>query len=163
MSILDIARASGGTDCEIPTLELSCPAWSESIFICAGFEDQIFTLEDGRTVTFTAAGLDVSLPKRDNSGSQSLGIAIDNVTGVAQQRIDEAKAANSRITITMRLYLESDPGAPAERPVVMPARTAEMKGVTLQLTGGYFDLINAAWPRRRFTLAEFPGLRYLAQ
>lgn len=163
MSILDIARASGGTDCEIPTLELSCPAWNESIFICAGFYDQVFTLEDGRTVKFQASGLDVSLPKRDNSGAQSLGIAIDNVNGIAQERIDQAKAAQARITLTMRIYMESDPGAPAERPVVMPARTAQMEDVSIQLTGGYFDLINAAWPRRRFTLAEFPGIRYLSQ
>lgn len=63
----------------------------------------------------------------------------------------------------MRIYMESDPGAPAERPVVMPARTAQMEDVSIQLTGGYFDLINAAWPRRRFTLAEFPGIRYLSQ
>lgn len=163
MSILDIARASGGTDCEIPTLELSCPAWADSLFICAGFDNQVFTLEDGRVVTFMASGLDVSLPKRDNSGAQSLGIAVDNVRGTAQQLIDQAKVAGARITLTMRLYLESDPGAPAERPIVMPARTAEMSETTVQLTGGYFDLINAAWPRRRFTLAEFPGLRYLGQ
>lgn len=163
MSILDIARASGGDDCEIPTLELSCSAWTESVFICAGFYNQTFTLEDGRVVTFLASGLDVSLPKRDNSGAQSLGIAIDNVLGTAQVLIDQAKAAGARITLTMRLYLESDPGAPAERPIVMPARTAEMSEGTIQLSGGYFDLINAAWPRRRFTLAEFPGLRYLAQ
>lgn len=160
-SILDIVRASGGTDVIIPTLELTCPAWAESVFICAGFEDQVCTDENGRAVTFLAAGIDVALPKNDNSGGQRLNIAIDNVRGDAQARIDEARVPGARITVIYRTYLESDLSAPAEKPFTMTALSANMDGPTVRITAGYFDLTNTAWPRDRYTADFAPGLKYL--
>nr|WP_232014204.1 DUF1833 family protein [Pseudomonas aeruginosa] len=62
-----------------------------------------------------ASGIDVSIPKRDNSGNQSVGFAIDNVMGIAQQRINEAIDAGETITLVLRIYLDTDLSAPAER------------------------------------------------
>lgn len=114
MNPLDILRSSGGTDVEIPTIELSSSAWADSIFVCAGYFDQTFTLEDSRVITFQATGMDATLPKKDNQGSQVLGVAIDSVRGEAQRRLDAAKAAGAKVTMTYRLYLDSDHSAPAE-------------------------------------------------
>lgn len=161
MSILDIVRASGGPDVEIPTLELTCPAWAASVFICAGFDDQVCTLEDGRTVTFQAAGLDVSLPKKSNDGGQSLGVAIDNVRGDAQALVDQAKDAQALITLTYRSFLDSDHSAPADKPIRMQVLSVSIEGPKVQFTAGYFDLINTAWPRDRYTVDFAPGLAYL--
>lgn len=82
MTILEQVYASGG-DVIIPTLELTCDAWAEPVLICAGFEDQTCVTEDARTLTFIAAGIDVALPKRSNSGGQTLTFAIDNITAAA--------------------------------------------------------------------------------
>jgi hypothetical protein len=161
MSILDIVRASGGDDVYIPTLELRCPAWAASVFICAGFFDEVFTLEDGRTVTFTATGLDVTLPKKSNDAGQQLTVAIDNVLGDAQLLIDQAKDAQEVITLVYRAYLDSDHSAPAERPLQMSVLSASIEGPTIQFTAGYFDLINTAWPRRRYTANFAPGIKYI--
>lgn len=160
-TILDIVRASGGTDCIIPTLELTCPVWAASVFICAGFEDQTCGTEDGRTVTFLASGLDVSLPKKNNDGGQSLSIAIDNVRGDAQALIDQANDAGAKVSLIYRTYLESDLSAPAEPPFRMTLLSAKMDGPTVHISAGYFDLINNAWPRDRYTTTFAPGLRYL--
>jgi hypothetical protein len=160
-TILDIFRASAGKDVIIPTLELSCPAWSESIFICAGFSNLTAIDESGRVLTFLASGMDVSLPKKNNEGGQSLGIAIDNVTGEAQSKIDLANAGGHKITLIYRTYLESDLSAPAERPMRMTALSASMNGATINTIGGYYDLINSAWPRDRYTAIFAPGLKYL--
>lgn len=158
--VLEILRNSGGTDVEIPTLELICSAWP-SVFICAGFRDTVGRLEDGRVVTFIASGLDVSLPKNNNDGAQTLGVAIDNVTGEAQRLVDAANAAATGIRLVYRTFLESDLTAPAEEPIQLDVLEVSIEGPTVSFTAGYFDLINAAWPRVRYTADFAPGLRYI--
>ena len=161
MNAIDIARASGGKDVEIPTLELSCSAWPESKYICGGFFDQVFTTENGQTFTFQAAGIDVALPKRGNDGAQTLGIAIDNVRGEAQQLLDLAKSAGAKVFITYRLYLDSDHSEPCERPMSMTMLSHTANGPTVELQAGYFNLILSAWPRRRYTPQFSPGVKYI--
>lgn len=161
MSVLDIVRASGGKDVVIPAVKLSCPAWASSMLVCAGFFDVTAGDENGQMVTYTACGLDVALPKKSNDGNQTFGMAVDNVRGDAQLLIDQAKEAQAEITTTLYLYLESDLSAPAEKPYVAKVLSANMEGPTVNLTLGYFDLINSAWPRDRYTLQFARGLAYL--
>lgn len=160
MTILEQVYASGG-DVLLNTLELSCAAWAESILLCDGFEDQACITEDGRAVTFIASGIAVALPSRGTSGGQTLAFAIDNVTGEAQQKIDTALEAEERIILTYRCYLASDKSAPAEAPYRMTVLSGQIKGPSVQVEAGYYDLINAAWPRDLYTTDFAPGLKYL--
>jgi hypothetical protein len=160
MSVLEQVYASGG-DVLLSTLELSCSAWAEPILLCDGFEDQACITEDGRAVTFIASGIAVALPARGTSGGQTLTFAIDNVTGEAQQKVDAALEAEERIILTYRCYLASDKSAPAEAPYRMTVLDGEINGSTVQVEAGYYDLINAAWPRDRYTTEFAPGLKYL--
>lgn len=159
MSILETVYASGG-DIVIHTLELSCAAWAAPIFLCNGFEDHTCTDEDGRTVTFTASGISIALPKKDNSGDQSLTFAIDNVTGEAQALIDAAIESNERITLTYRPFLASDKSTPADPPYRMTVLPGSTQGVSVQIRAGFFDALNTAWPRDRYTATFAPGLKY---
>ncbi len=161
MTILERVYASGGPEVAIATLELSCDAWDDSLFLCQGFEDQVFTTEDARTVTFQAAGIDVAIPKRDNSGAQEVGFAIDNVTGEAQQRIDAALDAGAKVFLTLRIFLDTDRSAPAEPPYRMVVKSGKCSAATLEVTAGYYDLINTAWPRDVYTTTFAPGLKYI--
>ena len=160
MSLIERVYASGG-DVIIDTLELTCPAWTEPVLICGGFEDVACTAEDGRSLQHIAAGIDVSLPKKSNSASQTLNFAIDNVLGEAQQKMDQAKAAGAPITQTYRRYLASDLSAPAEPPIRMKAFGAGIEGTTVQITAGYGDLINRAFPRDKLTTLNAPCMKYL--
>lgn len=161
MNPLDILRSSGGTDVEIPTIELTSSAWADSLYLCAGFFDQVLTLETGQVVTFQASGLDATLPKKDNQGTQVLGVAIDNVRGEAQRRLDAAKAVSAKVFMTYRLYLESDPSAPAERPMTLEVLSFSAQGPTVELQGGYFNMVGSAWPRFRYTSDFAPGIKYI--
>ncbi|MHC9284052.1 DUF1833 family protein [Pseudomonas aeruginosa] len=160
MTILERFYASGGKECAIATVELTCPIWADPILVCQGFEDQTCVTEDGRTLTFLASGIDVSIPKRDNSGNQSVGFAIDNVMGIAQQRINEAIDAGETITLVLRIYLDTDLSAPAERPYRMRVKGADFEGVTVQVEAGYYDLINTAACRLIYDVLNFPGLKH---
>lgn len=160
MSILETVYASGG-DIIINTIELSCYAWASSIFICGGFENQTCIDENGREITFTAAGISVALPKKNNTGAQSLTFAIDNITGEAQQLIDEALEAEERVILTFRAFLASDKSVPADTPYRMTVLSGDMQGTVVQVQAGFFDLLNTAWPRDKYTAAFAPGLKYL--
>ena len=160
MSILETVYASGG-DIIINTIELSCDAWAYSIFICGGFENQTCIDENGREITFTAAGISVALPKKNNTGAQSLTFAIDNITGEAQQLIDEALEAEERVILTFRAFLASDKSVPADTPYRMTVLSGDMQGTVVQVQAGFFDLLNTAWPRDKYTAAFAPGLKYL--
>lgn len=161
MTILDTFYASGGDDVRLFTLELTCPAWTAPILICNGFENQTCVTEDLRTLVFLAAGIDVALPKKGNTGGQTLTFAIDNVTGEAQQKIDQALDDEQRITATYRMFLASDKTTPAEPPYKMTVLGGTMQGAGVQIQCGFFDLINTKWPRELYTTDFAPGLRYL--
>lgn len=160
MSVLDQVYASGG-GVIIPTLELSCDAWPGPILITHGFEDQTVTTEDARTLTFIAAGIDISLPKKTNSGTQNLNFAIDNITGEAQRKVDDALAAQARVILTYREFLASDKSAPAQTPYRFVVRSGQMVGTSVQISAGFFDAINTAWPRDLYTTEFSPGIKYL--
>lgn len=161
MTVLEQVYASAGPDVIIFTLELTCAAWPEPVLICNGFVDQTCVTEDARTLTFIAAGISISLPRKDNRGGQDLAFAIDNVTGEAQQKIDQALEAEAEVTLTLRIYLESNKTTPQEAPYRMKMRDGSVRGSTVELRAGFFDLLNTAWPRKFYTLEFAPGLRYL--
>ena len=162
MTVLERVFASGGTEVVIPTLEITCAAWTTSILLCNGYEDHTCVTEDARTLTFLASGIQVALPKRDTSGTQVLNFGIDNVTGEAQRLIDEALDAEEMVYLTYRAYLSTDKSAPAENPLKFVVRDGAMEGTVLQISAAFFDLINTAWPRTFYTAQFAPGLKYFS-
>lgn len=156
MTILSVVYASApAAEVIIPTLDISSPG--QTIRTCAGYND----VTTGDAGTFTASGLDVSLPKRDASGQQNLNFAIENVTGQAQRFIDDALSNGHEITAIFREYLASGLSEPAGPALSMIVTGASMQGSTMQVTASYQDIIGQAWPRERYNATDHPGLRYI--
>lgn len=143
------------------TLEISSPAWLDTVCICDGFTDTVCLTEDGRTITFIAANIDVALAKKNNKGNQTLAFTVDNTTGEVQRRIDAAMSVDARVTAVYRTYLLSNVGAPAERPYTLTVMGGTLEGVAAQLQCGFFNMIGVAWPRDLYTTNFVPGLKYL--
>lgn len=162
MATLAEINASAGPDVIIRTLEITCTAWPEPVLICNGFDDQVCTTEDGRTLTFIAVNVDIELASKNNKGNQTLAFALDNTTGEVSRRCDEALDAGARVTVVYRDYLESNKSAPAARPYRLTLLSGTIKGAVGQLQCGYFNVIAVAWPRRLYTANEYPALRYIA-
>lgn len=153
--------ASGGTEVLLYLVELASSAWSDTVRIAHGYDNPTVTTEDGRTVTFTGAGIQLALPKKDASGNQDVRFAIDNVTAEAQKLIEDAIAAGAKITLTLRTYISTDLTAPADLPFVATVKAAQFDTGKVQVDAGFFDLINMAWPRDLYTLPFAPGLAYM--
>lgn len=161
MSVLEEVYASAGNDIIIRTLELSCDAWPESVYICNGFKDYTAVTEDGRTLTFIGANIEINLAKKNNKGNQTLAFSIDNTSGQVQRYVDLAVDSDELITATYRTYLLSNLAAPAEPPYIFTVTGGTLQGNSAQLQCGFFNLIGMAWPRDIYTVTFAPGLRYL--
>lgn len=145
----------------IRTFEIISDAWPTAQLICNGFEEQVCTTEDGRTLTFIGTNVSLALPRKDNKGAQSLALAIPNGMGEVTALADAAIAANARVTIIYRTYLTDNRSAPQERPYRLTLLGATFKGIAAQLQTGYFNVIGTAWPRDFLTADFAPGLRYI--
>lgn len=159
MSLIEECYASG-KGVYVDTLEATFEGQPRAYLFCSGFADRVLTTEDGRTLTFEAMAMDMALPKNDNSGFQSLIVGLDNVTGEAQEAIEQAKAAGKRITIHFRRYLTSDPNAPVER-YHMTVLSRDYEDDIAKLTCGFFDLLNTTGNRTVLTTNLAPGLKYI--
>ncbi|MNU38976.1 hypothetical protein D3C71_276600 [compost metagenome] len=160
-TLIERVYASAGPECIIDTIELTCDAWAESIYIVKGFDDMTLGLDGSVFKTFMAAPIAIALPKKNNQGSQSLNFAIDNVTGEAQRLIDQAIESEKRIRLTFRRYLDSDLTQPSENPFYATVLGGNVTGTTVQIEAGFQDILNMAWPRKLYTTEFAPGLAYL--
>lgn len=162
MSLIARVYASAPTDqVLIQTLEILVPG-CDPIRIAASFEDVTATTESGETVVFQAGPFECKEPSKDTSGQQTLKFSIANATGEAQEAVESALEAGDEVPVVHRVYLASDLTAPAQSPHHMVLRGGQFEGMVLQVEAGYFDLLNTAWPRKRYTADFAPGLRYIS-
>lgn len=162
MNPLDQYYCSGSSNIvALQTLELTSAGWAEPILLCQGFEDQLCTTEDYRTLLFTASGFDVQLPKSEGSARQDITFGLDNVSRVAQTLLSQSIDAQAEITITRRMFLWPNLAHPAEAPSVMTVLGAAFNTSAVQVKAGLLDLLNNRWPRLSYTLQLSPGIRFI--
>ncbi len=159
MSLIEECYASG-KGVYVDTVEATFEGQLRAYQYCSGFIDRVLTTEDGRTLTFEALAMDIALPKNDNSGFQSLTLAMDNQTGEVQEAIEQAKREGKRVTVYFRRYLATDPNAPAER-YRMSVLGREYEDEVAQLNCGFFDMLNTTGNRTVLTTNLAPGLKYI--
>lgn len=160
MTILNRLYASSGSEVIIETLQIQLA--SKSYWLTSGWENVVATLEDGTEVTFEGCGIDVSLPAKNADGTQDLKFAISNIDGIVSTAIRSALADLSSATMTYRKFISTDLNAPAERPCTMKIKSGHWDPTVVNFVAGYMNIMDTAWPRHRFTLPEYPGLRYIS-
>ena len=149
MTRLNRLYASSGPEVIIETLQIT--VGSDVHYLCQGYEDITATTESGNTVTFTACAIDIALPARNADGTQDLKFAIRY-----------ALANRLSALLTYRRYISTDLAAPAEVPYTLKIKSGYWTATEAQITAGYMNILDTAWPRYRYTLPVFPGLRYIS-
>ncbi len=161
MTVLNRLYASSGAEVIIETIQIN--VGGNIYYLTKGWNDITAMLEDGETeVTFIASAIDVALPARNADGTQDLKFAISNIDGVVSTAIRGALNDLTGATVTHRNYISADLSAPASSPFTMAIKGGGWTAVEVQLTAGYMNVLDTAWPRYRYTLPNFPGLRYLS-
>lgn len=160
MTILNRLYASSGSEVIIETLQINIG--STVHFFCKGYEDITATVENGDVLTFSAAGIDIALPARNSDGTQDLQFAISNIDGEVSTAIRKALENLEIGSLTYRQYVSTDLSAPATVPYTLAIKSGSWTAIQAQITAGYMNVLDTAWPRFRYTLNEFPGLRYMS-
>lgn len=160
MTILNRLYASSGPEVIIETLEIRIGY--ETHFICNGYEDIDAVTENGDRITFKASAIDIALPARNSDGTQDLQFAIGNINGMVSTAIRKALDDLSNASLTYRNYVSTDLSSPASVPYALAIKSGSWTATQAQITAGYMNILDSAWPRFRYTLPVFPGLRYMA-
>lgn len=160
MTILNRLYASSGSEVIIDTLQIGIG--DKTLYLCDGYDDIAAKTELGNDVTFTASAISVSLPARNSDGTQDLQFAAGNINGEASTAVREALDNLQGASITYRRYTDNDFSAPAERPFTLKLKGGNWTAVQANFTAGYMNILDTAWPRYRYTLPLFPGLRYIS-
>lgn len=160
MTRLNRLYASSGPEVIIETLQITIG--SDVHYLCQGYDNITATTENGDTVTFSACAIDIALPARNADGTQDLKFALCNIDGVVSTAIRNALANRLSAFLTYRRYISTDLAAPAEVPYTLKIKSGSWTATEAQITAGYMNILDTAWPRYRYTLPVFPGLRYIS-
>lgn len=160
MTQINRLYASSGSEVIIETLQITIG--SDVHYLCQGYEDITATTENGETVTFTGCAMDIALPARNEDGTQDLKFALCNIDGVVSTAIRNALANRLSASLTYRSYISTDLAAPAAVPYTLQIKSGYWTATEVQITAGYMNVLDTAWPRYRYTLPSFPGLRYIS-
>ncbi|MBS5178129.1 MAG: DUF1833 family protein [Klebsiella oxytoca] len=85
-----------------------------------------------------------------------------NIDGVVSTAIRNALANRLSASLTYRSYISTDLAAPAAVPYTLQVKSGYWTATEVQITAGYMNVLDTAWPRYRYTLPLFPGLRYIS-
>lgn len=151
--------ASGGSEIIFNTLQIT--VGGQNYCLIENFEDVTAVTETGASVKFEAAAMAVALPARNKDGTQDLQFAISNIDGIVSTAIRNALANLNNGTLIMRRYISTDLSSPASPPLVFQIKDGYWKATEVQIKAGFLNILDTAWPRYRYTLPDFPGLRYL--
>lgn len=145
---------------QVNTLDIHSAAFP-AIRICDQYEDITATVETGDQFLFEASAFAFSLPRKDDSATQTLNFAIQNVTGRAQRYITQAINDGADINVIYRTYLYPDMSEPAEPPIRLSIVGAEFNATEAQFQAAYMGIIDYAWPRNRYNIEDHRGLKYI--
>jgi len=160
MTVLDRIFSSSGEEVIIPTLQINIK--DKVFWLTQGYEDITATLEDKTTQTFIACGINLALPARNANGTQDLKFSISNIEGKVSTVIRDAMDDLQSASLTYRYFIDKDLSAPAALPFTLTIKSGYWLATQVQITAGYKNVLDTAWPRNRYTLPEFPGLRYIS-
>ena len=114
----------------------------------------------GEVVTFAPYPFDIVPPDMQAASVPQAQIAIDNITREIGRQLDAAIVAGQTTVVLWRSYLS---GHQMDGPEHVPPIQMEVKTVTtavarVQMTVGFRDLLNQAFPAIDYDTETFPGL-----
>ncbi len=159
MTALDRLYASGGSEIIHRTIEIT--DGTNTFRFTNGWRDIVAIIESGQTVTFTAIGMEIEEPPKNEDGSQDITFALSNIQGIVSNYIISNIISNTSMMLKFRIYTSDDLTAPARPFDEFEVKGGSFDALSVNITAGYFDILGTLWPRKVFDLIDFPGLRYL--
>jgi hypothetical protein len=124
-------------------------------------------LKAGQTVTFDPLAVEVQLPEQDDARLGEMQLSLDGVPRAYIDQIDSAVGVRSSALLIYREWIAThDPltgaysvsGPPDYVLGSMTVKLIEVDKLRISATATFMDLLNRAFPRRKFTREDFSGL-----
>ena len=139
----------------------------EPLAIAQGYKDVWLKDANGEARLFTASGMTIELPERKAGSAAALNFGIADVSGEAMARCEQLRDNAHPVYVTCLEYAShgGKDAASAPEPVwhlrlFGTSAAITPKGATF--SAGWHDTLNAKYPYRRYTAAQFPGLKYVS-
>lgn len=139
----------------------------EPLAIVQGYKDVWLKDANGEARLFTASGMTIELPERKAGSASALNFGVADVSGEAMARCESLRDSAHPVYVTCLEYA-SHGGKDAEN-APAPVWHLRLFGTSAAITpkgatfsAGWHDTLNAKYPYRRYTAAEFPGLKYVS-
>lgn len=161
MSVSDVLREvyasapSGAGSRIINTLHIHGEGFT-SLYLAHSYVPEILM-----GIEFEPCQMTLSTPAKAADGQQSLRFAIGLIDSRAQRIATQAVESGRMVHVTHRQFLAANRNSPARTPLTMVVTGGEFSGTTVSIEAQYFDMLNFAWPRERYTIEKAPGVKYL--
>jgi hypothetical protein len=154
------------------TLEFRHPAFVEGSpaeqiairIVTEVWDDLILTIEDGNPIgggypaLFKAIPFRADPPVFEEGKMPETTITIDNCGRELIPHLEEAVKIKADLICVYREYRSDDTSEPCYGPVEFVMRNVRVSGTSVSGTARLDDLANSKFPRRVYTITEFPGL-----
>jgi hypothetical protein len=165
------AQASVPQDVEVfYTLELRHPAFLENEVevavrvVAETPDDQLFRIEDGAPLNggemakFLAVPFHSERPEMAEGQMPESRVTVDNVNRELVPKVEEAVKVRADLICVYREYRSDDRDEPCYGPVEFVMRKVSVKGTSITGVAQLDDLANSKFPRRVYSVSQFPGL-----
>lgn len=147
------------------TLELWHVSFDVPVRAVTGVADDMeFMLEvgaprnSGETVTFKAIPFRADFPEVGERTPPQIKVTIDNVARELAPKIEAALGYRADMEALYREYRSDDLSAPCYGPVAFTVKNVAVSGSSVTGVARIANLANRRFPRKNYTLAEFPSL-----
>lgn len=124
------------------------------------YEDVVVIDETGTALMAEATAMALQLPAKSDNTTQTLDFQIDNVSGRALGYVKMIETGGQPIEVSLLTYAPNDFSYPAEQVLVMDGKVSSIKDKSFVLSSGFFDLLNKAFPTKRYNPKNTPGLAF---
>lgn len=139
----------------------------EPLTIVQGYKDVWLKDANGEARLFTASGMTIELPERKAGSASALNFGVADVSGEAMARCESLRDSAHPVYVTCLEYASH--GGKSSEDAPEPVWHLRLFGTSAAITpkgatfsAGWHDTLNAKYPYRRYTAAQFPGLKYVS-
>lgn len=139
----------------------------EPLAIAQGYKDVWLKDANGAARLFTASGMTIELPERKAGSAAALNFGVADVSGEAMARCEQLRDSAHPVYVTCLEYASH--GGKSSEDAPEPVWHLRLFGTSAAITpkgatfsAGWHDTLNAKYPYRRYTAAQFPGLKYVS-
>ena len=139
----------------------------EPLAIAQGYKDVWLKDANGEARLFTASGMTIELPERKAGSAAALNFGVADVSGEAMARCEQLRDSAHPVFVTCLEYASH--GGKSSEDAPEPVWHLRLFGTSAAITpkgatfsAGWHDTLNAKYPYRRYTAAQFPGLKYVS-